>query len=279
MQAAKLNEEDFISQVFVASTHEYVLFLSSAGRAYWLKVHEIPEGARTAKGEHIKTLLQLAANEEIAGVVALTDKDFERYILMATANGTVKKTLASEFRNAKTRGVTAISLEEGDRLVSALLTSGEDEVVLISQSGKALRTGEDAIRAMGRTSRGVRGMKLLNGDELAAVLRVAPDESMFILTEYGYGKRAAFDSFSIHGRGTGGQRAYGVNERTGEIAAAVTVRDDEEVVALTSQGKSIKLKVKDVRVMGNSAAGVRILNIEKPDVVVGLDQIVKDEEE
>ena len=278
MQGAKLAEDDYVRQIFVASTHEYVMFITSAGKAYWMKVHELPEGSRTSKGSHIKSLLTVSPNEDIAAIVSLKDFSENEFLLMGTACGVVKKVKTSEFANAKTRGIVAINLDEGDKLVSALLTKGKDEVVLISRKGQALRTHEDNVRAMGRSSRGVTGMKLSNGDELAGMLRVDDKERMLILSEFGYGKRVDFSEFSSHGRGTGGQRIYTVAEKTGEIVGCVSVMDNEEIMCITSQGKSIKLKVIDIRVMGRSAQGVRILTIEKPDFVIGLDRIVKEDD-
>jgi DNA gyrase subunit A len=287
MQSAKLAEDDFIEQIFVASTHEYIMFITSAGKAYWMKVHELPEGSRTSKGAHIKSLLTVSPNEDITAIVAL--KDFNAggpadsgdavqglYLFMGTARGVVKKAAVSEFSNARTRGIIAINLDDGDKLVSALLTGGTDEVVLVSRKGQALRTGEDQVRPMGRSSRGVSGMKLSDDDELAGLLKVVPEEKMFILSEYGYGKRVDFSEFSCHGRGTGGQRIYTVTEKTGEIVGCVNVQENEEIMCITSQGKSIKLKVHDIRVMGRSAQGVRILSIDKPDFVIGLDRIVQE---
>jgi DNA gyrase subunit A len=284
MQGARLTEDDFVEQIFVASTHEYIMFITSAGKAYWMKVHEIPEGTRTSKGSHIKTLLTMSPNEDITAIVSLKEFTEDRYLFMGTARGVVKKVMTSEFANARTRGIIAINLDEGDRLVSALLTSGADEVVLISRHGQALRTGEDQVRPMGRGSRGVSGMKLGGGDELTGLLRVspadgnAPAERMLILSEYGYGKRVEFGEFSSHGRGTGGQKIYTVTDKTGEIVGAVSVLDNEEIMCITSQGKSIKLKVSGIRVMGRSAQGVRILTIDKPDFVIGLDKIVQEDE-
>jgi DNA gyrase subunit A len=277
MISAKLTEEDFLEQIFVASTHEYIMFITNAGKAYWMKVHELPEGTRTSKGAHIKSLLTVGPNEEITAIVSLKDPSDEQYLFMGTARGVVKKVKTSEFNNAKTRGVIAIKLDEGDTLVSALLTKGSDEVVIISRKGKALRTHEDTIRPMGRSGHGVRGMKLGNDDELAGVLRVDNTEQMFLLTEYGYGRRVDFEEFSSHGRGTGGQKIYTVTEKTGEIVGCVTTKEDEEIMVITSQGKSIKLKVNTIRVMGTTAQGVRILSIDKPDFVIGVDRIVKEE--
>ncbi|MCL2382510.1 MAG: DNA topoisomerase (ATP-hydrolyzing) subunit A [Treponema sp.] len=291
MQSAKLAEDDFIEQLFVASTHEHIMFITSEGKAYWMKVHELPEGSRTSKGTHIKSLLMVSPNEDITAVVELKDfgseEDKGPYLFMGTARGVVKKVAVSEFANAKTRGIIAIKLDEGDRLVSALLTGGQDEVVLISRKGRALRTHEEHVRAMGRSSRGVTGMKMGGADELSGVLRVdAPaagtagskaGEKMLIISEYGYGKRVDYSEFSSHGRGTGGQRIYTVTEKTGEIVGCVSVLEDEEIMCITSQGKSIKLKVSSIRVMGRSAQGVKIFSIDKPDFVTGVDRIVKED--
>ena len=290
MQSAKLAEDDFVEQIFVASTHEYVMFITSVGKAYWMKVHELPEGSRTSKGSHIKSLLGVSPNEDITAVVGLKDFSDNEFLFMGTAKGVVKKVKTSEFANAKTRGIIAINLDDGDKLVSALLTKGSDEVVLISRGGQALRTHEDNVRAMGRSSRGVTGMKLSGGDELAGMLRAddgkdadgtaksaEKTEKMLILSEFGYGKRVEFGEFSSHGRGTGGQKIYTVGEKTGEIVGCVSVLEDEDIMCITSQGKSIKLKVNEIRVMGRAAQGVRILSIDKPDFVIGLDRIIKEE--
>jgi DNA gyrase subunit A len=218
--------------------------------------------------------------------VSLKDFSDNEYLFMGTARAVVKKVKTNEFSNAKTRGIVAIHLDEGDKLVSALLTKGSDEVVLISRQGQALRTHEDKIRAMGRSSRGVKGMKLTDTDELAGMLRVdsgkekpaSKVEKMLILSEYGFGKRVDFSEFTSHGRSTGGQKITTVTERTGEIVGCVSVLDNEEIMCITSQGKSIKLKVREIRVMGRSAQGVKILSIDKPDFVIGLDRIVKEDE-
>jgi DNA gyrase subunit A len=280
MQSAKLAEEDFVDQIFVASTHEIIMFITSAGKAYWMKVHELPEGSRTSKGSHIKSLLTVSPNEDISAIVSFKDFSDSEFLFMGTARAVVKKVKTSEFVNAKTRGIIAINLDEGDKLVTALLTKGSDEVVLISRRGQALRTHEEHVRAMGRSSRGVTGMKLSKDDELTGMLRVDEQaaEKMLILSEYGYGKRVDFSEFSSHGRGTGGQKIYTVTEKTGEIIGCVSVLENEDIMCITSQGKSIKLKVKEVRVMGRSAQGVRLLSIDKPDFVIGVDRIVKDDD-
>jgi DNA gyrase subunit A len=283
MVSAKLIEDDFIEQIFVASTHEYIMFITSGGKAYWLKVHELPEGSRTSKGAHIKSILAMSPNENITAIVALEKFTDSQFLFMGTFRGIVKKVAVSEFFRAKTRGIIAVKLNEGDTLIGAMLTGGKDEVMLISRKGQALRISEEKVRAMGRAGRGVTGIKLDADDALAGILRVAdgshaePSETMLLLTEYGYGKRVGFGEFTAHGRGTGGQKIYTVTEKTGGIVGCVNVLENEEIMCITSQGKSIKITVSSIRVMGRGAQGVRILTIEKPDSVIGVDRIVKDD--
>ncbi len=274
--SANLAEEDFIEHLFVASTHDYILFVSNEGKAYWLKVHEIPEASRAARGQHIKSLLAVSANQEITAVVALEGFTAESFVFMATSRGVVKKAETSAFANARTRGINAINLDEGDRLVSALLTEGKSEIVLMSKAGSALRFNEDKVRAMGRSSRGVLGMRLGEGDELAGVLAVRPDEQMLVVSKFGYGKRIEFDLFSPHGRGTGGQKAYTVGDRTGELVSVAGVKAEDELVCMTSQGNTIRLKVREVPVLGKAAKGVRIVHIEQPDFLVGVARVVRE---
>jgi DNA gyrase subunit A len=276
--SAALIEDDFLEQVFVANTHDYLLFISSEGKAYWLKVHEIPEATRAARGAHIKGLLAISPNEEITTIVDMNDFSDTEYLLMGTLRGVVKKVATNAFVNAKTRGIIAINLDEGDRLVSACLTREADEVVLITRQGQALRMTEDDVRAMGRASRGVCGIKLEDNDELTAMIRVSKEQRMLVLTEFGYGKRVDFDNFSTHGRATRGQMIYVPEERTGEIVGAIAVLDSDEIVVITSQGKTLKIDALSVSIQGKGAKGVRVLNIDKPDFVIGLDRVAKEDE-
>ena len=276
--SVNLAEDDFLDQIFTASTHDYIMFITNAGKAYWLKVHEIQEASRTSRGSHIKSLLSVSSDEEITAVVSLKEFDDKTYLLMATAGGVVKKVTTDNFANAKTRGIIAIKLDEGDKLVSAILTGGKDEIMLITRRGQALRTSEEDIRSQGRSSRGVTGIKLSSEDELTGALRVTENQKMLVMTENGYGKRVEFSEFSAHGRGTGGQRIYTLSEKTGEVVGLLTVFDDDEVVCITGQGKTIRINVDSVGTMGRSAQGVRILDIESPDMLIGLDVVARDEE-
>lgn len=276
--SANLAEDDFLDQIFTASTHDYIMFITNAGKAYWLKVHEIQEASRTSRGSHIKSLLSVSSDEEITAVVSLKEFDDKTYLLMATAGGVVKKVTTDNFANAKTRGIIAIKLDEGDKLVSAILTGGKDEIMLITRRGQALRTSEEDIRSQGRSSRGVTGIRLSSEDELTGALRVTENQKMLVMTENGYGKRVEFSEFSAHGRGTGGQRIYTLSEKTGEVVGLLTVFDDDEVVCITGQGKTIRISIDSVGTMGRAAQGVKILDIESPDMLIGLDVVARDEE-
>lgn len=271
--SARLVEEDYINQMFVASTHDHLMFITNEGKAYWIKVHEIPEASKTSRGSHIKSLLQVSANEEITTVVSLKEFSESQFLFMATANGIVKKTPTNEFRNAKARGMQAVRLDDGDKLVSAILSSGNDELLLVSRRGQALRISEEEVRPMGRSSRGVNGMRLSSGDELCAAIHVEDNANIFVITEKGVGKRVDFSEFNAHGRGTGGQRVFGNVEDKGEITGALTVHDDDSVMCITSQGTSIRIKASEISKQGRSSSGVRVVNINSPDYVVGIDRI------
>ena len=274
-----LIEEDFVEQLFVANTHNYLLFITSAGKAYWLKVHEIPESSRQARGAHIKSLLAISPDEEITTIVDFKEFSDTQYLLMGTLRGVVKKVALTDFINAKTRGIIAIYLDDGDHLVSACLTGGSDEAVLITRGGQALRIHEEQVRVMGRASRGVRGIRLSASDELATMLRVDHTKTMLIATTNGYGKRVEYDNFSSHGRGTGGQMIYVPDDVSGEVVDAVSIDPDDEAMIITSTGKTIKIDAESVRILGKGARGVRIVNIGIPDLVIGLDRVVRDENE
>ena len=277
--SANLRDEDFLENLFIASTHDYILFITSEGKAYWLKVHEIPEGSRHARGTNIRALLQISANEEITTVVAIKDFEQEGNLFMGTSRGVVKKVKISDFSNARTRGIRAINLDAGDRLISAQLTTGDNELVMVSKHGMALRFHEEAVRTMGRASRGVQGLKLQKEDELAGVLCIREGERMMLLSEYGYGKRIEYDHFTPHGRATRGQITYKISDKTGEVIGVSPVLEGEEIVCITSQGNTLKIQSDEVSVMGKSAFGVRIVNITPPDVVIGMARIVKEDED
>jgi len=268
-----LLENDYINQLFIGSTKEKLLFITNIGRAYWIKIHEIPEAEKTSRGSNIKGLLQVSADEEITTIVSLKEFTDEQYIFMTTSKGVVKKVRSSEFQNAKTKGIIGIKLNDGDKLVSAILTDGKSEVMLITRRGKALRVTEDSIRCMGRASCGIKGMKLSEGDEIAAAVKVEENSNIILLTEKGVGKRISFDYFSVHGRGTGGQRIFGNTDGKGEIIGALNVAENDEVVCMTSQGKTLRFKASEIKEQGQGASGVKIVKVNEPDYLVGVDKV------
>ena len=277
--SANLVEDDYISQIFIASTHDNIMFITNEGKAYWIKAHEIPEASKTSRGAHIKSLLSVSADEEITTIVAVKEFSETQYVLMATSNGVVKKTALSDFSNAKAKGIIAIKLDEGDKLICAILTQGKDDVFLISRRGKALRISEEDVRVMGRASRGTKGMKLAEGDEISAAVRVEKEKGIMLVTEKGYGKRITVDDFRPHGRGTGGQRCYGNTEERGEIIGALSVAENDEVLCMTSQGKTLRVAVNTIKEQGAGSSGVTLVKIESPDYLVGVDRVAEDDDE
>ncbi len=274
-----LLDDDFVNQLFIGSTKEHLLFITNIGRAYWMKIHEIPEAEKTSRGAHIKGLLQVGPDEEITTVVSLKEFSEDLFLFMTTAQGIVKKVRSTEFANAKTRGIIGIKLNAGDKLISAIPTTGDCEVMLISRRGKALRITENSVRLMGRASCGIKGMKLAEGDEIAAAVKVEQDSNMILLTEKGVGKRISFDLYSVHGRGTGGQRIFGNTESKGEIIGALNVKDKDEVVCMTSQGKTLRFKATDIKEQGTGASGVNVVRVTEPDYLVGLDKVQEKEDD
>ena len=276
--SANLIEDDYINQIFIATTKSYITFMTDEGKAYWIKVHEIPESSRSSRGSSVKSLLQLSADEEITTIVTMKEFSEDQYIFMATANGVVKKCQTSEFSNAKTRGVIAIKLKDGDKLVSSILTGGNHEVMLVTRRGQALRINEEDVRPMGRASAGVTGIRLSQGDELAAAICVEEGKDALVITEKGIGKRVDFEEFGQHGRGTGGQRIFGNTDNKGEIVGTIAVSEDAEVICMTGQGKTLRVKASTVSKQGRGASGTRVINIDAPDYLVGFDSVAQEKE-
>ena len=259
--STSLLEDDYVNQLFIGSTHDNILFVSNIGKAYWIKVHEIEESSKNSRGKHIRSMIQIGADEEITTVVTLRDFSEDSYLFMTTSKGIVKKVQTSEFSNAKTRGIIGLKLKSDDKLVSAIPTDGKSEVLIVTRRGKALRFNEDAVRCMGRASGGICGMKLAEGDEISGVVKVTEGENVLLLTEKGYGKRVRFEDFNPHGRGTGGQRIFGNIEERGEIIGVLNVKETEKYISSLLDNKKVqplhnntdkKIVVKDVRIFVNT---------------------------
>ncbi len=277
--STNLADEDYINQLFIGSTKDHMVFITNLGKAYWVKVHEIPESEKNSRGAHVKSLLALGPDEEITTIVSLKEFSDDQFLFMTTAAGVVKKVRTNEFANAKTRGIICIKLDSGDRLISAIQTNDKSDILMVSRRGKALRISDDMVRPMGRASRGTKGMKLASGDEIAAAVKHEDDAAIFVITERGYGKRVSFDSYSVHGRGTGGQKIFGNVDGKGEIIGALSIREKDELVCMTSQGKTLRFKASDIKEQGTAASGVSVVKVTDPDYIVGIDKVEKKDEE
>jgi len=270
-------EEDFVSDLFIGNTHDYILFFTDKGKVYWLKVYEIPTAGRQARGTAIVNLLQIEQGENINAYVPISGFDEKHYLLMVTKKGTAKKTALSEFSNPRKTGIIAISLDEGDKLVSVKLTDGAKEVVVGTKHGKAIRFNESDVRDMGRGAYGVRGMKLLGEDEVVSMAVVEEGATLLTVTENGYGKRTEFEEYRTSNRGGQGVITIDVNVRNGNVVDIKSVREDDEIMVTTSNGIIIRVPVSGIRVQGRATQGVKIMNVEEKDRVVGVATLAKEE--
>ena len=281
-QATATKEDDWIDQLFIANTHDYMLCFSNRGRLYWLKVWEAPTGGRGSRGRPIVNMFPLQDGEKINVVLPLTGdmRTFpaDRYVFMTTAKGTVKKTALDEFSNPRKAGIIAVDLDEGDYLIGAALTDGAHDVMLFSDGGKAVRFDENDVRPMGRQARGVRGMLLEDGQSVIAML-VAEDEAQSVLTatENGYGKRTSIVEYTRHGRGTKGMIAIQQSERNGKVVAATLVRTDDEIMLISDTGVVVRTRVAEIREMGRATQGVTLIALDEGAQLIGLQRIVEND--
>ena len=279
-QATAIKEDDFIDNLFIANTHNYILRFSNRGRVYWLKVYEVPQGSRISRGKPIVNLLPLEDGEKINAVLPVSEFVEDKYVFFATANGTVKKTSLNDFSRPMKRGIIAINLDEGDHLIGVAVTDGQHDVMLFSDGGKAVRFDENDVRPTGRASRGVRGMKLVAKQHVISLL-VAENEEQSVLTatENGYGKRSPIVEYTRHGRGTQGMIAIKASPRNGKVVAATLVNVEDEIMLIGTSGVLIRTRVKEIREMGRTAQGVTLMNVEKGEKLAGLSRIAEPEEE
>jgi DNA gyrase subunit A len=282
-QATTTKDDDFVEKLFIANTHDYILCFSNRGRIYWLKVYSVPQGSRNSRGKPIVNLVPLLDHEKITAVLAVKEFDDAHFVFMATANGTVKKTALSAFSRPRPSGIIAVNLDDGDYLIGVALTDGKQDVMLFSDSGKAVRFEEIAVRAMGRNAAGVRGMKLAKDRRVISLLTADNAEvSVLTATENGYGKRTPIGDYTKHGRGTQGIIAIQASERNGKLVAAQIVGDDDEIMLITTGGVLIRTRISEIRDMGRATQGVRLINLGEGEKLAGLEKIVEpddDEEE
>ena len=293
-QAAATKEDDWIDQLFIANTHDYILCFSNRGRLYWLKVWEVPEGSRGSRGRPIVNMFPLIEGEKINVVLPLTGdmRTFpaDHYVFMATSMGTVKKTSLDEFDNPRKGGIIAVNLDEGDFLIGAALTDGKHDVMLFSDGGKAVRFDENDVRPLGRSARGVRGMMIDDTQSVIAMLVAeqevegadaadAPRASVLTATENGYGKRTSISEYTRHGRGTKGMIAIQQTERNGKVVAATLVQAEDEIMLITDTGVLVRTRVAEIREMGRATQGVTLIGLDEGAKLSGLQRIVENDAE
>ncbi|MDA9299973.1 DNA gyrase subunit A [bacterium] len=278
-QAMTAKEDDFIEQMFVANTHDNILCFSSRGQVYWLKVYEVPQGSRVSKGKPIVNLFPLMPGEKINATLVVKDFVDDKFIFMATSKGTVKKTPLSDFSNPRKNGIIAIKLDNGDYLIGAEITNGENDIVLVSNGGKAVWFDESGVRSMGRNARGVRGMKIpVENQALSLLIASSEDESVLVATENGFGKRTVLSDFRKSGRGTQGVKAIQVSDRNGIVVSARLVGDSDEIMLITTGGVLIRTRVSEIRELGRATQGVTLINLTKDEKLSGLAKIVEPEQ-
>ncbi|WP_034944351.1 DNA topoisomerase (ATP-hydrolyzing) subunit A [Erwinia oleae] len=279
--AARIKEEDFIDRLLVANTHDTILCFSSRGRLYWMKVYQLPEASRGARGRPIVNLLPLEANERITAILPVREYAEGWNIFMATASGTVKKTALTEFSRPRSAGIIAVNLREDDELIGVALTNGSDEAMLFSAGGKVVRFAETAVRAMGRTASGVRGIRLAEGDRVVSLIVPQEEGAIMTVTQNGYGKRTASTEYPTKSRATQGVISIKVTERNGPVIGAVQVVDSDQIMMITDAGTLVRTRVSEVSVVGRNTQGVILIRTAEDESVVGLQRVaepVADEE-
>ena len=275
-------EEDFVEHLFVASTHSYILFFTDAGKVYWLKVHEIPQGGRMSRGKAIVNLLNLSGGEKITAILPVRTFEEGKCILMATKQGVIKKTDLMAYSNPRTGGIIALTLDPGDELISACLTDGTKEVLLSTRDGKAIRFQEEDARALGRTARGVKGITLEEGDSLVAMDIVSPqnqEASILSVTENGYGKKTRIDEYPLQGRGGKGVITIKTSARNGKMIGVQQITEADDVMLITDKGKIIRLRGRDISVIGRNTQGVKLIELEPVEKVMALARLAEKDEE
>lgn len=280
---------DFIEHLFTASTHDYLLFFTNLGRVYVERVYEIPDMGRAAKGRSIANLLELKENEKISALIRINSKNGQNnedltwqqpyYLFFATKNGIVKKTPLEEYSNIRKGGIIAVGIEEGDQLIDVKLTSGHDEVVLITRNGMSIRFSEEDVRPMQRPAAGVKGISLENGDSVVALAVVVPDATLLVAGENGIGKRTEFSEYRKQARAGKGIITMRTTEKTGPVIGALTVNDDDELMLITERGQMVRIRVKDVRQAGRNTMGVKLIDLEENDKLQAIAPVISDEDQ
>ena len=272
-----VKEEDFVEDLFIASTHDYILFFTDAGRIHWKKVHELPQAGRLTRGKAIVNLLNLSPEEKVTAILSLKDFAQEKFITFMSKKGVIKKTALEAYSNPRSGGIIAISLDEGDELISTKLTDGKQHLFIGTKWGKAIHFPEAQIREIGRTARGMRGIRLSKSDEVVAMEAVAPHTQILTVTENGYGKRSLASEYRVQNRGGSGIFTVKRTQKTGDVVNIKTVTDEDELMVISNKGKIIRLKVGDIPTQGRSTQGVRLITLEQGERVVAVAKLAEKE--
>jgi DNA gyrase subunit A len=266
----RTREEDVVNHLFVASTHSYMMIFSDRGRAYWLKVHEIPDVGADGKGKSIANLVQMESGEKLAAMLAVQEFDDQRFIVMGTRKGTIKKTELSAFSNPRAGGIIAMGIEEGDAVIDVQLSDGQSEIFIGTRDGKAIRFVEDDVRSMGRTAYGVRGIQLRENDEVVSMQVAKPGGTLLTVTEKGYAKNTLIDEYRVTSRGGLGVKNVEVTDKNGPVVAITQVHANEELLVMTEQGKILRTPANEIRTIGRATQGVKLMDLEGEDKIVSV---------
>jgi DNA gyrase subunit A len=275
--ALTTKNEDFVEDIFITSTHNYILFFTNQGKLYRLKGYEIPEAGRQAKGTAIVNLLQLDSDEKMTAVIPIKNFDEDKFMVFATKQGIIKKTALSEYDTYRKNGLQAIGLKEGDELIKVRLTEGNNEIILGTKDGYAIRFSEDQVRDMGRTAQGVKAINLSEGDQVVGMEMVDPDADLLIVTKKGFGKRTRLEEYRPQGRGGKGLITYKITKKTGEVVGIRVVKEEDEVMLISKDGIVIRLNVKDISRMGRITQGVTLMKLDEGNSLVSIAKIEKGE--
>jgi DNA gyrase subunit A len=271
-------EDDWVEHLFIASTHDYVLFFTQSGQLYWLKVYDIPQGGRAARGKPVINLIQIGEGERITAFVAVRDFDEQHFLMFATAKGTVKKTVLSAYGNPRTSGINAINIEDGDELIDVQVTDGSNDVVLATRHGMSIRFPESDVREMGRATTGVRGVTLEDDDRVVGMVVIRRDATLLVVTEKGLGKRSELAEYRVQRRGGKGIITLKRTDKTGDIVALKEVLPDDELMMITRHGVIIRVPADGIRVIGRNTQGVKVMNLDAGDTVMDVTRVVKEDE-
>ncbi|MGE5352032.1 MAG: DNA gyrase C-terminal beta-propeller domain-containing protein, partial [Acidobacteriota bacterium] len=276
---AGTKEDDFVEHMFIASTHHYIMFFTDKGKCYWLKVHEIPEGGRASRGRSILNLIEKEKDEKITAFVSVKEFTDDMYLVMATEQGTVKKTVLSAYSNVRKGGINAINLTDGDRLIEVKKTDGNNDLILGTRNGMAIRFTEKDVRDMGRTATGVRGINLGKGDAVVGLIVISRASTVLVVTDKGYGKRSDLEDYRLTHRGGKGIITIKTSDKNGKMIAMREVNDNDELVIMTEQGMIIRQSVKDLRVMGRNTQGVRLIRLNEDDSIADIARVISEDDE